>query len=272
MSTIIRVTEYLDHHGRPRAWLSSRFARPSMRPGVLIAPRAPSCEPCEGKLAQYLQERGTRQLPITRRQPKFIEASPPVTSAGAFCRARRDRRHGWGATTDMAGFAATWLRGITLINAPDDALAMAVGARRESPHPVGKAEPRRFVHSVTSVVADMDLLEKASRRPTAAGAYRKSPRGPIADPEILRIVGGDGTGRASAIEQLSRSSRRSPPARSPLLASCRPTSRSGGLREILNYGHWHTLSARTTTPGGTMLCRRMPLARTTPASSQGLLS
>lgn len=139
----------------------------------------------------------------------------------------------------MAGFvAATWLRGITLINVPTTLLAMvdaAVGGKTGINTSVGKNLVGSF-YPATSVVADMDLLESLPAPDLAAGAAEVIKCGFIADPEILRIV------EETEPSELLRSN-------SPQLAEI--TTRAiavkarvvstdlteGGLREILNYGH-----------------------------------
>ena len=139
----------------------------------------------------------------------------------------------------MAGFvAATWLRGITLINVPTTLLAMvdaAVGGKTGINTSVGKNLVGSF-YPATAVVADMDLLESLPAPDLAAGAAEVIKCGFIADPEILRIV------ESTDPQELLR-------ADSPQLAEV--TTRAiavkarvvsadlteGGLREILNYGH-----------------------------------
>lgn len=146
---------------------------------------------------------------------------------------------GGGATTDMAGFvAATWLRGITLINVPTTLLAMvdaAVGGKTGINTSVGKNLVGSF-YPAAAVVADMDLLESLPAPDLAAGAAEVIKCGFIADPAILRIV------ESTDPQELLR-------ADSPQLAEV--TTRAiavkasvvsadlteGRLREILNYGH-----------------------------------
>ena len=80
---------------------------------------------------------------------------------------------GGGATTDMAGFvAATWLRGITLINVPTTLLAMvdaAVGGKTGINTSVGKNLVGSF-YPAASVIADMDLLATLPLPDLSAGA------------------------------------------------------------------------------------------------------
>ena len=146
---------------------------------------------------------------------------------------------GGGATTDMAGFvAATWLRGITLINVPTTLLAMvdaAVGGKTGINTSVGKNLVGSF-YPATSVVADMDLLETLPAPDLAAGAAEVIKCGFIADPDILRIV--EETGPSELLRsnspQLAEITTRAIAVKARVVSA---DLTEGGLREILNYGH-----------------------------------
>ena len=73
---------------------------------------------------------------------------------------------GGGATTDMAGFvAATWLRGVTLINVPTTLLGMvdaAVGGKTGINTSVGKNLVGSF-YPANAVIADISLLATLPR-------------------------------------------------------------------------------------------------------------
>ena len=77
---------------------------------------------------------------------------------------------GGGATTDMAGFvAATWLRGVTLINVPTTLLGMvdaAVGGKTGINTSVGKNLVGSF-YPADAVIADMSLLATLPRQDLA---------------------------------------------------------------------------------------------------------
>lgn len=146
---------------------------------------------------------------------------------------------GGGATTDMAGFvAATWLRGITLINVPTTLLAMvdaAVGGKTGINTSVGKNLVGSF-YPATSVVADMDLLETLPAPDLAAGAAEVIKCGFIADPDILRIV--EETDPSELLRsnspQLAQITTRAIAVKARVVSA---DLTEGGLREILNYGH-----------------------------------
>ena len=80
---------------------------------------------------------------------------------------------GGGATTDVAGFvAATWLRGVTLINVPTTLLGMvdaAVGGKTGINTSVGKNLVGSF-YPANAVIVDMSLLATLPRQDLAAGA------------------------------------------------------------------------------------------------------
>jgi len=126
---------------------------------------------------------------------------------------------GGGATTDMAGFvAATWLRGVTLINAS-----------------VGKNLVGSF-YPANAVIADMSLLATLPREDLAAGAAEVIKCGFIADPEILRIVGETSPEILldPSSEQLAEITTRAITVKAHVVSA---DLTEGGLREILNYGH-----------------------------------
>ena len=146
---------------------------------------------------------------------------------------------GGGATTDMAGFvAATWLRGITLINVPTTLLGMvdaAVGGKTGINTFVGKNLVGSF-YPASAVVADMDLLATLPRADLAAGAAEVIKCGFIADPTILTVV--EET-EPEALLDPGGAELREITARA-IAVKARVVSADlmeGGLREILNYGH-----------------------------------
>ena len=146
---------------------------------------------------------------------------------------------GGGATTDMAGFvAATWLRGVTLINVPTTLLGMvdaAVGGKTGINTSVGKNLVGSF-YPANAVVADMSLLATLPRQDLAAGAAEVIKCGFIADPEILRIVGETSPEILldPSSEQLAEITTRAITVKAHVVSA---DLTEGGLREILNYGH-----------------------------------
>ncbi len=146
---------------------------------------------------------------------------------------------GGGATTDVAGFvAATWLRGVTLINVPTTLLGMvdaAVGGKTGINTSVGKNLVGSF-YPANAVIVDMSLLATLPRQDLAAGAAEVIKCGFIADPEILRIVGETSPEILldPSSEQLAEITTRAITVKAHVVSA---DLTEGGLREILNYGH-----------------------------------
>lgn len=145
---------------------------------------------------------------------------------------------GGGAVTDLAGFvAATWLRGVTLVQAPTTLLGMvdaAVGGKTGINTNEGKNLVGAF-YAPRLVVADLDLLATLPRNEILAGFGEVVKCGFIAEPEILDILERD-VDRAT--DPLSEEFRRlvelSIGVKARVVSS---DFKEAGLREILNYGH-----------------------------------
>ncbi|UFS60286.1 3-dehydroquinate synthase [Subtercola endophyticus] len=145
---------------------------------------------------------------------------------------------GGGATTDLAGFvAATWLRGVQLIQAPTTLLGMvdaAVGGKTG----INTAEGKNLVgafYAPSAVIADLDTLVSLPRNDLLAGFAEVVKCGFIGEPEILDIIEAD---VELATDPLSPQFRRLIELSIGLKA--RVVSEDfteSGLREILNYGH-----------------------------------
>ena len=145
---------------------------------------------------------------------------------------------GGGATTDLAGFvAATWLRGIKLIQVPTSVAGMvdaAVGGKTG----INTAEGKNLVGSFyapAAVIADLDTLDTLPRNEVLAGFAEIVKCGFIADESILETIEAD-VDLATDIT--------SPEFRSVVEKSIALKARvvsedfkENGLREILNYGH-----------------------------------
>ena len=146
---------------------------------------------------------------------------------------------GGGATTDMAGFvAATWLRGVTLINVPTTLLGMvdaAVGGKTGINTSVGKNLVGSF-YPADAVIADMSLLATLPHQDLAAGAAEVIKCGFIADPKILRIVGETSTEFLldPSSEQLAEITTRAITVKARVVSA---DLTEADWREILNYGH-----------------------------------
>jgi 3-dehydroquinate synthase len=145
---------------------------------------------------------------------------------------------GGGAVTDLAGFvAATWLRGVPIVQVPTTVLAMvdaAVGGKTgvntaEGKNLVGVFWPPR------AVLCDLDLLGSLPRNEAVAGFAEVVKAGFIWHPEILDLVEAD---PVAAVDPSSDAFRRSIELAVDMKARVVGEDlREAGLREILNYGH-----------------------------------
>jgi 3-dehydroquinate synthase len=145
---------------------------------------------------------------------------------------------GGGAVTDLAGFvAATWLRGVPVVQIPTTLLGMvdaAVGGKTGINTSAGKNLVGAF-HPPAGVLADLATLETLPPNDLIAGLAEVVKAGFIADPVILDLIeadpaaAGDPTGPVLR-ELVERSVRVKADVVSQDL-------RESGLREILNYGH-----------------------------------
>ncbi len=145
---------------------------------------------------------------------------------------------GGGATTDLAGFvAATWLRGVRLIQCPTS-VAGIVDAAIGGKTGINTAEGKNLVGSFyapSAVVVDLDALDTLPRNEILAGFAEIVKCGFIGEPEILDIVESDVDVATDP---------RSPEFRRVVELSIALKTRvvsedfkEAGLREILNYGH-----------------------------------
>ena len=145
---------------------------------------------------------------------------------------------GGGATTDLAGFvAATWLRGVRLVQCPTSVAGMvdaAVGGKTG----INTAEGKNLVGSFyapAAVVVDLDTLDTLPRNEILAGFAEVVKCGFIGEPEILDIIEAD-VDRAT--DPTSDEFRRVVEFSIGLKARVVSEDfKESGLREILNYGH-----------------------------------
>ncbi|BAW93188.1 hypothetical protein CHIBA101_1330 [Actinomyces sp. Chiba101] len=145
---------------------------------------------------------------------------------------------GGGATTDLAGFAAaTWLRGIPVVQAPTTLLAMvdaAVGGKTGIDTAAGKNLVGAF-HTPSAVIADLDILAGLPLDELRAGLGEVIKCGLIHDEEILRLVEADPVAcLRSDAPVLAELVRRAVLVKAAVVAE---DLTEAGLREILNYGH-----------------------------------
>ncbi len=145
---------------------------------------------------------------------------------------------GGGTVTDLAGFvAATWLRGVQVVQVPTTLLAMvdaAVGGKTG----INTAEGKNLVgsfHEPAGVLCDLDVLATLPAADLVAGLAEVVKAGFIADPRILELVEADPAGATRwdgphTRELVERAIR----VKAEVVAA---DLKESWLREILNYGH-----------------------------------
>ncbi|MDH2424157.1 3-dehydroquinate synthase [Sphaerisporangium sp. TRM90804] len=145
---------------------------------------------------------------------------------------------GGGATTDLAGFAAaTWLRGVKVVNVPTTLLGMvdaAVGGKTGINTPEGKNLVGSF-HPPAGVLCDLATLVSVPRDDYVAGLAEIIKGGFIADPTILLLVEDDPEGaRLPEGRHTRQLIERKIQVKADVVGA---DLRESGVREILNYGH-----------------------------------
>jgi 3-dehydroquinate synthase len=140
---------------------------------------------------------------------------------------------GGGAVTDLAGFvAATWTRGVRVVQVPTTLLGMvdaAVGGKTGINTGAGKNLVGAF-HPPAAVLADPGVLAGLPEAEFRSGLAEVVKCGFIADPRILDLLEADPTGRRDTAELIERAVRVKAEAVGEDLYDT-------GRREFLNYGH-----------------------------------
>jgi 3-dehydroquinate synthase len=140
---------------------------------------------------------------------------------------------GGGAVTDLAGFvAATWVRGVRVVQVPTSLLGMvdaAVGGKTGINTGAGKNLVGAF-HPPAAVLADTDVLADLPEPEFRSGLAEVVKCGFIADGEILRLLEADPPGRRDTVELIER-------AVQVKAAAVGEDLYDTGRREFLNYGH-----------------------------------
>ena len=143
---------------------------------------------------------------------------------------------GGGVVGDLAGFAAaTWLRGVAVMQAPTSLLAFvdsSIGGKTAIDLPFGKNLAGAF-HQPVAVVGDPDVLRTLPAREFAQGMAEVVKYGCILDADFFSFLEALG-GRAPDDGELER-----------ILARCAALKadvvnrdeREGGPRMLLNFGH-----------------------------------
>jgi len=149
---------------------------------------------------------------------------------------------GGGTTTDLAGFvAATWLRGVPIVQVPTTLLGMvdaAVGGKTGINTAAGKNLVGAF-HEPTAVICDLDTLRELPRAEMISGMAEVIKTGFIADPTILDLVEADPAAILDADSSALREAIiRSIQVKADVVAGDLRESLDRHLgREVLNYGH-----------------------------------
>ena len=145
---------------------------------------------------------------------------------------------GGGVVNDVGGFvAATYLRGVPLVQVPTTLLAMidsSIGGKTGVDVPAGKNLLGAF-HQPRVVVADPELLGSLSSVQLAAGLAEAVKHGAIADAEYFAFLESEYAAIfAKHAPALERVVRRSVEIKAEVVAQ---DEREKGKRAILNFGH-----------------------------------
>lgn len=216
---------------------------PSVRKVLVVHP--PTLGARAAELRTLLMDGGGREVLLAEipdaEQGKRIEVAAfcwQVMGQADFTRTDAVVGFGGGAVTDLAGFvAATWLRGVQVVQVPTTVLGMvdaAVGGKTG----VNTAEGKNLVGAFWApreVICDLELLDTLSRNEIVAGFAEVVKAGFIWAPEILDIVEAD---PAAATDPTSDAFRRCVELAIEMKARVVGEDfHEAGLREILNYGH-----------------------------------
>lgn len=145
---------------------------------------------------------------------------------------------GGGVVNDVAGFvAATYLRGVSLVQVPTTLLAMidsSIGGKTGVDVPAGKNLLGAF-HQPRVVIADPELLGSLSSVQLAAGLAEAVKHGVIADAEYFAFLENEYAAIfAKHAPALERVVKRSVEIKAAVVAQ---DEREKGKRAILNFGH-----------------------------------
>ncbi len=216
---------------------------PAVRKVLVVHP--PTLAERAASLRERLQADGTREVILAEipdaEQGKRVEVAAfcwQVLGQADFTRTDAVVGYGGGAVTDLAGFvAATWLRGIQVVQVPTTVLGMvdaAIGGKTG----INTAEGKNLVGAFWAprhVVCDLRELASLSPNEAVAGFAEVVKAGFIWHPEILDIIEAD---PARAVDPTTPEFRRAIELAIDMKARVVGEDfREGGLREVLNYGH-----------------------------------
>jgi 3-dehydroquinate synthase len=200
--------------------------------------------PHADRVAATLRDAGFAVLPIEvpdAEAGKTVEVAARCWDAlggAGFTRTDTIVGVGGGAVTDLAGWvAASWLRGVRVVQVPTSLLGMvdaAVGGKTGVNTAAGKNLVGAF-HPPAGVLCDLSTLDTLPADDLRAGLAEVIKCGFIADPAILDLVEAD---PAAATEPAGPALRelveRAVQVKADVVGQ---DLRESGLREILNYGH-----------------------------------
>lgn len=220
-----------DNLGDVAAHVSASGAR-----RALVVHQGPLREPAE-VLDRLLRERGVE--PVLACVPD-AEAGKDLDvlaglweqlGANQFSRQDTVVGLGGGAVTDLAGFAAaTWMRGIKVVQVPTTLLAMvdaAVGGKTGINTAAGKNLVGAF-HEPDAVFIDLARIDTLPQPEVVSGSAELIKTGFIADPRILDLYEEGPDNHWAELVQ------RSVAVKANVVGQ---DLKESGLREILNYGH-----------------------------------
>jgi 3-dehydroquinate synthase len=216
---------------------------PAVRKVLVVHP--PTLAERAASLRERLQADGTREVILAEipdaEQGKRVEVAAfcwQVLGQADFTRTDAVVGYGGGAVTDLAGFvAATWLRGIQVVQVPTTVLGMvdaAIGGKTG----INTAEGKNLVGAFWAprhVICDLRELASLSPNEAVAGFAEVVKAGFIWHPEILDIIEAD---PVRAVDPTTSEFRRAIELAIDMKARVVGEDfREGGLREVLNYGH-----------------------------------
>ncbi|REJ05466.1 3-dehydroquinate synthase [Microbacterium bovistercoris] len=216
---------------------------PAVRKVLVVHP--PTLAARAAQLRERLMSTGSLEVLLAEipdaEQGKRVEVAAfcwQVMGQADFTRTDAVIGYGGGSVTDVAGFvAATWLRGVQVVQVPTTVLGLvdaAVGGKTG----INTAEGKNMVGAFwapRAVIADLDELTSLSANEATAGYAEVVKAGFIWAPEILDIVE---AAPERAIDPTTDEFRRTIELAIDMKAKVVSDDfREAGLREILNYGH-----------------------------------
>ncbi|HAQ59236.1 MAG TPA: 3-dehydroquinate synthase, partial [Microbacterium sp.] len=175
----------------------------ALSPGVrkVLVVHPPTLGARAGELRTRLMDEGRREVLLAEipdaEQGKRVEVAAfcwQIMGQADFTRTDAVVGFGGGAVTDLAGFvAATWLRGVELVQVPTTVLGMvdaAVGGKTG----INTAEGKNLVGAFwapRAVICDLDLLHTLPKNEAVAGFAEVVKAGFIWHPQILDAIEAD---------------------------------------------------------------------------------